>query len=238
MNGCLTDPALFSAARAGDQVACEQVLLENNGLIWSIVRRYYGRGVEPEDLYQLGCLGFLKAVQGFDPHFGTQFSTYAVPKIAGEIRRFLRDDGPMRVSRSLKEQGVLIRTARGDLCAQLGREPTLSELSAHTALSPEEIAAAETAMDPVVSLQWETGEGGLTLEGLLTTGSEEESMVERIALRSALEELPEQERQVILLRYYKGLTQSRCAGILGVSQVQVSRLERRAIEKLRHALLA
>ena len=238
MNGCLTDPALFSAARAGDQGACEQVLLENNGLIWSIVRRYYGRGVEPEDLYQLGCLGFLKAVQGFDPHFGTQFSTYAVPKIAGEIRRFLRDDGPMRVSRSLKEQGTLIRTARGELCAQLGREPTLSELSTHTALSPEEIAAAETAMDPVVSLQWETGDGGLTLEGLLTTGSEEESMVERIALRSALEELPEQERQVILLRYYKGLTQSRCAGILGVSQVQVSRLERKAIEKLRHALLA
>lgn len=238
MNGCLTDPALFSAARAGDQGACEQVLLENNGLIWSIVRRYYGRGVEPEDLYQLGCLGFLKAVQGFDPHFGTQFSTYAVPKIAGEIRRFLRDDGPMRVSRSLKEQGTLIRTARVELCTLLGREPTLRELSAHTALSPEEIAAAETAMDPVVSLQWETGDGGLTLEGLLTTGSEEESMVERIALRAALDELPDQERQVILLRYYKGLTQSRCAGILGVSQVQVSRLERRAIEKLRHALLA
>ena len=238
MNGCLTDPALFSAARKGDREACEQILLENNGLIWSIVRRYYGRGVEPEDLYQLGCLGFLKAVQGFDPDFGTQFSTYAVPKIAGEIRRFLRDDGPMRVSRSLKEQGLLLRTARGELCAQLGREPTLSELSACTALSPEEIAAAETAMDPVVSLQWETGEGGLTLEGLLTTGNEEEGMVERIALRSALGGLPDQERQVILLRYYRGLTQSRSAAILGVSQVQVSRLERRAIDRLRAALLA
>jgi RNA polymerase sporulation-specific sigma factor len=237
MNGCLTDPALFSAAREGDRQACEQVLLENNGLIWSIVRRYYGRGVEPEDLYQLGCLGFLKAVQGFDPAFGTQFSTYAVPKIAGEIRRFLRDDGPMRVSRSLKEQGILLRTLRAQLSTQLGREPTLGELSAHCDLSPEEIAAAETAIDPVISLQCETGEGGLTLEGLLTAGNEEDAMVERIALRAALGELPEQERQVILLRYYKGLTQSRCAAILGVSQVQVSRLERRAIEKLRHALL-
>ena len=238
MNGCLTDPALFSAARAGDRNACEQVLLENNGLIWSIVRRYYGRGVDAEDLYQLGCLGFLKAVQGFDPSFGTQFSTYAVPKIAGEIRRFLRDDGPMRVSRSLKEQGILLRTVRADLCAELGREPTLSELSIHTSLSPEEIAAAETAMDPVVSLQSETGEGGLTLEGLLTVGNEEEIMVERLALHTALGTLPEQEREVILLRYYKTLTQNQCAAILGVSQVQISRLERRAIEKLRQALLA
>ena len=238
MNGCLTDPALFSAARAGDQQACEQVLLENNGLIWSIVRRYYGRGVEPEDLYQLGCLGFLKAVQGFDPTFGTQFSTYAVPKIAGEIRRFLRDDGPMRVSRSLKEQGSLLRGARAELCAELGREPSLSELSLRTGLSPEDIAAAETAMDPVISLQCETGDGGLTLEGLLTSGNEEETMVERIALRCALKQLPEQEQKVLLLRYYKGLTQSRSAAILGVSQVQVSRLERRAIEKLRQALLA
>ena len=229
MNGCLTDPTLFSAARAGDQQACEQVLLENNGLIWSIVRRYYGRGVEPEDLYQLGCLGFLKAVQGFDPTFGTQFSTYAVPKIAGEIRRFLRDDGPMRVSRSLKEQGSLLRGARAELCAELGREPSLSELSLHTGLSPEDIAAAETAMDPVISLQCETGDGGLTLEGLLTSGNEEETMVERIALRCALKQLPEQEQKVLLLRYYKGLTQSRSAAILGVSQVQVSRLERRAI---------
>jgi len=192
MNGCLTDPALFAAAREGDRDACEQVLLENNGLIWSIVRRYYGRGVEPDDLYQLGCLGFIKAVQGFDPEFGTQFSTYAVPKIAGEIRRFLRDDGPVKVSRTLKEQGITVRNARAVLCARLGREPSLSELSEETGLSPEEIAGAETAIDPVVSLQSETGDSGLTLEGLLTTGNDEENMVERIALRAALNTLPEQ----------------------------------------------
>ena len=236
MNGTPTAPELLEAARQGDNRACEQVLEENAGLIWSIVRRYYGRGVEPDDLYQLGCLGFLKAVQGFDPAFGTQFSTYAVPKIAGEIRRFLRDDGPVKVSRGLKERGSAVRAARGRLAADLGREPTLSELSEELDLSPEDIAAAETAAEPVVSLQAETGADGLTLEGMLTTGSEEEGMVERLTLRSAIGQLPEREQQVLLLRYYKGLTQMNTARVLGVSQVQVSRLERRALDKLRKEL--
>ena len=236
MSGPLTGPALLEAAREGDSAACEQVLLENNGLIWSVVRRYYGRGVEPDDLYQLGCLGFLKAVQGFDPQFGTQFSTYAVPKIAGEIRRFLRDDGPVKVSRGLKERGTAIRAARGRLSAQLGREPTLSELAEDTGLTPEDIAAAETAIEPVVSLQAETGADGLTLEGMLTTGNEEEGMVERLTLQTALAGLPDRERQVLLLRYYRGMTQMDTARVLGVSQVQVSRLERRALDKLRREL--
>ncbi|MCI8303414.1 MAG: sigma-70 family RNA polymerase sigma factor [Lawsonibacter sp.] len=236
MSGPLTGSALLEAARGGDSAACEQVLLENNGLIWSVVRRYYGRGVEPDDLYQLGCLGFLKAVQGFDPEFGTQFSTYAVPKIAGEIRRFLRDDGPVKVSRGLKERGTGIRAARARLSAQLGREPSLSELAADTGLTPEDIAAAETAIDPVVSLQAETGADGLTLEGMLTSGNEEEGMVERITLRSAVSALPERERQVILLRYYKGLTQVDTARVLEVSQVQISRLERRALDRLRREM--
>ena len=132
MSGTSSPPELLQAAREGDKLACEQVLEDNTGLIWSVVRRYYGRGVEPDDLYQLGCLGFLKAVQGFDQSFGTQFSTYAVPKIAGEIRRFLRDDGSMKVSRGLKERALTIRMARGRLCASLGREPTLSELAEET----------------------------------------------------------------------------------------------------------
>ena len=237
MSGTATAPELLQAAREGDNRACEQVLEENNGLIWSVVRRYYGRGVEPDDLYQLGCLGFLKAVRGFDPAFGTQFSTYAVPKIAGEIRRFLRDDGAVKVSRGLKEQGTLIRSARSRLWSELGREPVLSELAEATGLTPEEIAAAETAADPVVSLQAETGEGGLTLEGMLSAGGMEEGLVERIALRGALEQLPEREREVLLLRYYKGLTQTNTARVLGVSQVQISRLERRAVDRLRQVLL-
>ena len=236
MSGPLAGSALLEAARGGDRDACEQVLLENNGLIWSVVRRYYGRGVEPDDLYQLGCLGFLKAVQGFDPQYGTQFSTYAVPKIAGEIRRFLRDDGPVKVSRGLKERGTAIRSARSRLAAGLGREPSLSELAEETGLSPEDIAAAETASEPVISLQSETGADGLTLEGMLTAGNEEDGMVERLTLRSAISALPEREKQVLLLRYYKGLTQMNTARVLGVSQVQVSRLERRALDKLRREL--
>ena len=236
MNGTPTAPELLEAARNGDNRACEQVLEENNGLIWSVVRRYYGRGVEPDDLYQLGCLGFLKAVRGFDPAFGTQFSTYAVPKIAGEIRRFLRDDGAVKVSRGLKERSNSLRGVRARLCGELGREPALSELAEATGLTPEEIAAAETAGEPVISLQTETGEGGLTLEGRLTSGGMEEGLIERLSLRSALEELPERERQVLLLRYYKGLTQTQSAKVLGVSQVQVSRLERRAVDRLRQML--
>ena len=233
MSGTVSSSERLEAARRGDNQACEQVLQENNGLIWSVVRRYYGRGVEPDDLYQLGCLGFLKAVQGYDPEFGTQFSTYAVPKIAGEIRRFLRDDGPMKVSRGLKERGVSIRSARSRLASELGREPSLSELAQETGLTPEEIAAAETASEPVVSLQTETGDGGLTLEGMLTAGGEEEGLVERLALRAAMAQLPQREQQVLLLRYYRGMTQVQTARIIGVSQVQVSRLERRALEQLR-----
>lgn len=236
MSGTVTPADLLQAAREGDNQACERVLEENNGLIWSVVRRYYGRGVEPEDLYQLGCLGFLKAVRGFDPSYGTQFSTYAVPKIAGEIRRFLRDDGAVKVSRGLKERGTALRSARSRLCGELGREPVLSELAQATGLTPEEIAAAETAAEPVVSLQSETGDG-LTLEGVLSGGEMEEGLVERLALRAAIERLPERERQVLLLRYYRGMTQAVAARVLGVSQVQVSRLERRGVERLRQELL-
>ncbi len=236
MSGTVTPADLLQAAREGDNQACEQVLEENNGLIWSVVRRYYGRGVEPEDLYQLGCLGFLKAVRGFDPSYGTQFSTYAVPKIAGEIRRFLRDDGAVKVSRGLKERGTALRSVRSRLCGELGREPVLSELAQATGLTPEEIAAAETATEPVVSLQSETGDG-LTLEGVLSGGEMEEELVERLALRAAIERLPERERQVLLLRYYRGMTQAVAARVLGVSQVQVSRLERRGVERLRQELL-
>ena len=136
---------LIRQAQAGDREACEALVSENAGLIWSIARRFLGRGAELDDLYQLGCLGFLKAVEGFDPEYGTQFSTYAVPKIAGEIRRFLRDDGAVKVSRSLKEQSATIKATRSRLMTALGREPTIQEISRQTGFSPEEIALAETA---------------------------------------------------------------------------------------------
>ena len=191
--------------------------------------------MDPEDLYQLGCLGFVKAVRGFDPAFGCQFSTYAVPKIAGEIRRCLRDDGAVKVSRGLRERGGSIQKARDRLQTELGREPTLSELAAETDLEPEEIAAAETANAPVSSLQMDMGDG-LTLEQLVGDGGMEEGLLERMALREAICSLPERERQVVELRYFRGLTQDRTARILKVSQVQVSRIERKAMDHLRERL--
>lgn len=226
---------LLRAAQAGDRNACEQAVLENNGLIWSIVRRYYGRGVEPDDLYQLGCLGFLKAVQGFDFSYGTCFSTYAVPKIAGEIRRFLRDDGTVKVGRTIREQAQLLYTQRERLRHDLGREPVLSELAEATGLTVEEIARTETATEAPESLQQELADG-LTLEGTLGTDAPEEGLVEKLALREAIDRLPEKEQMTILLRYFKGLTQERTARVLGVSQVQVSRLERRGLRRLRELL--
>ncbi len=225
---------LLRAAQEGDRDACEQAVIENNGLIWSVVRRYYGRGVEPDDLYQLGCLGFLKAIQGFDFNYGTCFSTYAVPKIAGEIRRFLRDDGAVKVGRTLREQAQMLYSLRERLRHQLGREPVLSELAEATGLTVEEIAQIDLATDAPESLQQETGDG-LTLEGVLGTEAPEDSLVERIALREAIDQLPEKERMTILLRYFKGLTQEQSARILGVSQVQVSRLERRGLKGLRES---
>ena len=223
---------LLRAAQQGDRDACEQAVIENNGLIWSVVRRYYGRGVEPDDLYKLGCLGFLKAVQGFDFDYGTCFSTYAVPKIAGEIRRFLRDDGAVKVGRSIREQAQTLYTVRERLRHELGREPALSELSEATGLTPEEIARTDLATDAPESLQQETADG-LTLEGSLGTEAPEEGLVERIALREAIDRLPEKERMTILLRYFKGLTQEQTARVVGVSQVQISRLERRGFKRLR-----
>lgn len=224
---------LIARSQDGDKNATEQLVEENAGLIWSVARRFIGRGAEAEDLYQLGCLGFLKAVEGFDLAYGTQFSTYAVPKIAGEIRRFLRDDGAVKVSRSIKEQAANIKATRNRLTAALDREPTIQEISRQTGFSPEEIALAETATAATESIQRETGEEGFSLENILTDTESEERMVEKIALRQAIEALPERERQVIQLRYFHSLTQQRVAKIMDVSQVQVSRIEKKALALLK-----
>ena len=229
--------SLLRAARAGDSEAMDAMVRENTGLIWAVARRYFGRGVEPDDLFQLGSLGFLKAVRDFNEDYGTQFSTYAVPKIAGEIRRFLRDDGAVKVSRTLREQAARIQQTRRALEQSLGREPMISELAMETGLEPEEIAMAETAAAPTESLQQETGEHGFALEQMLGDFEAPERMLEQIALRAAVSKLPERECAVIRLRYDHGLTQQRCAVILKISQVQVSRLERRAIDRLRDDLV-
>ena len=223
-------------AQQGDRGAMETLVEENSGLIWSVARRFQGRGTEMDDLYQLGCLGFLKAVEGFDTAFGTQFSTYAVPKIAGEIRRFLRDDGAVKVSRSLKEQAASIKSARHALTGALGREPTVGELSRQTGLSPEEIAMAETATAATESIQRQTGEEGFSLEDILTDTESEERMLETIALNQAIGKLPDREALVIRLRYFHSLTQDRVAKVLQVSQVQVSRIEKKALGMLKELM--
>lgn len=224
------------AAQTGDRQAGERLITENSGLIWSVARRFLGRGTDADDLYQLGCLGFIKAVEGFDPAFGTQFSTYAVPKIAGEIRRFLRDDGAVKVSRSIKEQAATIKAMRASLSLALGREPTVMEISHQTGFSQEEIALAENATASTESIYKQTGEDGFSLENILTDTESEETLVEKISLRQAVDKLPEREKMVIQLRYFHGLTQDRTAKVLQVSQVQVSRIEKKAIEHLRELM--
>jgi len=227
---------LIRQAQSGDAGALEKITVDNSGLVWAIVRRYLGQGTEADDLYQLGCIGLIKAVKGFDFTYCTRFSTYAVPKISGEIRRFLRDDGSVKVGRTLREQGQMIWSARERLRQSLQREPTISELSRETELTVEELAHIELANIAPESLQQEKEEG-LTLERLLGTEAPEEGIVEKIALRDQIEGLPIREREVIFLRYYRNMTQQQVARILHISQVQVSRLERRSIGLLRQALV-
>ena len=227
---------LLLQAQNGCKAATERILEENTGLIWSVVRRFYGRGVEPDDLFQLGCIGFLKAVEGFDVQFGTSFSTYAVPKISGEIRRFIRDDGSVKVSRTLKERAASIKLTRQRLTGELDREPIVSEIAEELALTPEEIAVAETATAATESIHRETGEDGFTLEAVLTDGNMEEQILETVSLRDGLNRLEPRERQVIALRFFHGLTQEKAAKIVGVSQVQVSRIERKALQRLREII--
>ena len=227
---------LIEMSQEGNRSATDTLVKENSGLIWSVVRRFQGRGVETDDLYQLGCLGFLKAVEGFDVSYGTQFSTYAVPKIAGEIRRYMRDDGAVKVSRGIKERAYAIKQMRNHLLQALGREPTIQELANQTGYTSEEIAVAESATATIESIQQDSGESGFSLEDILSNTESEERMVERISLYQAIEKLPEKDSLVIHLRYFHGLTQDRVSKILGVSQVQVSRIEKRAVTRLREMM--
>ena len=228
---------LIARCQAGDTSAGEELVVENAGLIWSVAKRFIGRGAEADDLYQLGCLGFVKAIEGFDLNFGTQFSTYAVPKIAGEIRRFLRDDGAVKVSRGIKERAASIKISKNNLMIELGREPTVQEISEKTGLSIEEIAVAESATAAVESMQQEAGEDGFTLENILTDTDSEDNLLEKIALRQAIKRLTEREQMVIHLRYFHGLTQDRVAKLLSVSQVQVSRIEKKALLRLKELMI-
>jgi RNA polymerase sporulation-specific sigma factor len=228
--------ALLDRAQNGDDEACEQVLLENSGLIWSIVRRYYGCGVETDDLYQLGCIGFIKAVKGFDLTYGTQFSTYAVPVILGEIKKLFRDGGTVKVSRSLKELSLRINAAREHHSKLCGAEPTLSQLAEELGESVENITLAIQAAQPAVSLTPENREES-DRQIDIPVESPEEELADKIGLAEVLKSLPEEDRLIIQLRFYGGKTQSDTAKLLHTTQVQISRRERKILKVMRDRLL-
>lgn len=240
---------LIARSQSGDKEAREVLIEKNLGLVHTIVRRFLGRGVEPEDLFQIGTIGLMKAVDKFDLSYDVKFSTYAVPMITGEIKRFLRDDGPVKVSRTLKERAVKIRAARARLQGELGREPKLEEIARETGIEPEDIILAmesETKVESIYSSVYQddgseiylvdkvaAGEGGC---GSVSTGSqdpEKDRLINHLLVQQLLDTLKEQERQLIVLRYYRNHTQTEVASILGISQVQVSRLEKKILLHMR-----
>ena len=229
--------ALIKKSHDGDKAAREQLVEENVGLVWCVVKRFYGRGTEAEDLFQIGSIGLLKAIDKFDLSYDVKFSTYAVPMISGEIKRFLRDDGMIKVSRSLKELAYKSVQAREKLTDRLGREPTLEELAEETGAEKEEIVQAMEAGGEVESLyrpihQKEGSEIRL-LDRIEERERREEKILDTMVLKQLLETLDAQERQLIYLRYFADRTQSDVGRIMGISQVQVSRMEKRIIENLR-----
>ena len=223
-------------AQAGDKPAMDRLLAENSALVWSVARRFFGRGCEPEDLFQLGCIGLMKAIRGFDLSQPVAFSTYAVPKIAGEMRRFLRDDGPVKVSRTLRERAFALRQVQTRLERETGHSPRLSDLCRETGLQPEEVLEALQAPRDTDSLDAALPGQDRTLGDILSDRREEGALVETLALREAIDRLEPLLRQVILLRYVRDLTQQRIAVIMGLTQVQVSRMEKKARAQLKQAL--
>ncbi len=231
---------LIKEAHAGDKEARDRLVTENMGLVWSIVRRFSGRGHELEDLFQIGSIGLLKAIDKFDPSFEVRFSTYAVPMITGEIKRFLRDDGMIKVSRSLKEMSVRIQSARESMTYDLGREPTLDEIAQKLEISREEVAASLEARAEIESIYRPVGDASDTntclLDKLEEKNNGQEKVLDRIVLETLLSGLNDQEKDVILRRYYYSQTQAEIAAVLHISQVQVSRLEKRILKKMREQL--
>ena len=231
---------LIDRAHQGDKEARDQLVLDNMGLIWSIVRRFQGRGSEMEDLFQIGSIGLLKAIDKFDLSYEVRFSTYAVPMITGEIKRFLRDDGMIKVSRSLKEMGIKARAAREALTYSLGREPTVEEIAQKIGASKEEVAASMEAGAEVESLYksvQKQDESGLCLmDKIEDQNQDHEKLLNHMVLEELIEQLGDKEKEIILRRYYENQTQTEIAKALNISQVQVSKLEKRILRQMREKL--
>jgi RNA polymerase sporulation-specific sigma factor len=226
---------LIQQAKAGDQKATDEIVEKNLGLVWSVVHRFSGRGVESEDLFQIGCIGLLKAVRRFDESYGVVFSTYAVPMIMGEIKRFLRDNGSIKVSRRLKELAAKAYGIREKQKKQTGEDISIGELADMLGVDREELVQAMDSCAPVASLNatFDGEEEGATLENILTEGGIEEATLQRISVEEMLEKLKEDDRKLIELRYFQNKTQIEVATFLSISQVQVSRKERKILKFLR-----
>ena len=224
-------------AQNGDQEIMTKLIEENNGLIWSIVKRFKDRGYEIEDLYQIGTIGFIKSIKRFDTSFDVKLSTYAVPYILGEIKRFIRDDGTVKVSRGMKELAGKIRDIQARNLREKGEEISITEMAKELKTSKEEIAAALDSLNPVVSIYDETysnDEGGISIiDKIKSNVDEAEQIVNRISIREMVSSLDDREKQLIMLRYYKNNTQSQVGKILGISQVQVSRIEKKILEAMK-----
>ncbi|MDA8193288.1 MAG: SigB/SigF/SigG family RNA polymerase sigma factor [Thermaerobacter sp.] len=235
----VVEPALYRQAQAGDAAARQELVQRHWNLVWHIVHRFAGRGYEPDDLFQVGAIGLLKAIDRFDVERGLKFSTYAVPLIMGEIRRHLRDDQPIRVARSLRELGMKVEQSRAHLAQSLGRDPSAWEIAQELALDVADVTQALDAVRPLASLNQaiETPNGSETALGDTMSRSDGESeWLEQLALAQAFEALDERERFILRTRFIEGRTQTDVAKRLQVSQVQVSRLERRALDRLKAAL--
>ncbi len=231
---------ILARARTGDQAARDRVVELNLKLVWSIARRFAAWRRDPQDLFQVGCIGLLKAVDRFDLDREVQFSTYAVPLIIGEIRRHLRDDGPVQVARGVRQLGLAARRKQVELAGSLGREPTVREVAEALGAGAEQVVEAVDSLRPPASIYETVPSGGTDqlylLDRLVGEESGEGESVEKLALRQALKELPQREREILWRRFYRNQTQAQVAADLGVSQVQISRLERRALQRLRVVL--
>ena len=235
---------IIEKAQNGSQEDMTKLIEDNNGLIWSIVRRFSGRGYDIEDLYQIGSIGFIKAIQRFDTSFEVRLSTYAVPYILGEIKRYIRDDGPIKVSRSIKELNIKILELQKEYFNKYGRDITLEEISKELKISKEEITMAMDSTRPVDSIESAKYKDNKTdktvsiLEQISTGRDEQTEITNRITIKKLIGELNDKEKEIIMLRYYKQKTQMQVSKILGITQVQVSRIERKILDKMKKKLIS
>lgn len=236
------DMKMIEQAQNGNKDDMTKLIEDNSRLVWSIVRRFNGRGYDIEDLYQIGCIGLIKAIQRFDTNFEVRLSTYAVPYILGEIKRFIRDDGPIKISRSIKELNIKIKEIQKEYQNKYGKEISLEEIAKELKTSKEEIAMALDSARPVNSIedsQYRDNKTDKTISVIeqLSTGKDEETEItNRMTIKKLISELKDKEKEVILLRYYKGKTQMQVSKILGITQVQVSRIERKVLDNMKRKL--